>query len=119
MAKVTKSKDIPSISPSSAGTKVTGFPCVCKHCGACRVVKPSGEWQYDCECYDYTKRPKQEPNSNAMIIEQVDGAIKVALDLLAQMHTETAQEEIDVNGLIWTLEGWYKYNLGHLRKAFK
>lgn len=31
----------------------------CTYCGAARVVRPSGEWQFDCECYDEDKRPKK------------------------------------------------------------
>jgi len=33
----------------------------CFYCGAGRVVRPTGEWQFYCECDDPEKRPKQQP----------------------------------------------------------
>jgi uncharacterized small protein (DUF1192 family) len=32
----------------------------CQYCGASRVVRPSGEWQFTCHCDDPEKRPKAE-----------------------------------------------------------
>ena len=32
----------------------------CRYCGACRVVRPTGEWQFNCKCDDPTKRPVQQ-----------------------------------------------------------
>lgn len=35
---------------------------VCRHCGACRMVKPTGEWQYACKCYkDDELYPPEQP----------------------------------------------------------
>lgn len=31
----------------------------CPYCGACRVVRPTGQWQYYCKCDDPAERPKQ------------------------------------------------------------
>jgi len=33
----------------------------CHYCGACRMVRPSGKWQYNCHCDDPDQRPKTEP----------------------------------------------------------
>jgi len=35
----------------------------CQYCGAGRVVRPSGEWQYYCNCDDPIKRPEQPINT--------------------------------------------------------
>lgn len=32
----------------------------CQYCGASRVVRPSGEWQFTCHCDEPEKRPKAE-----------------------------------------------------------
>ena len=36
-------------------------PDACQYCGACRMVRPSGKWQYNCLCDDPGQRPKPEP----------------------------------------------------------
>lgn len=33
----------------------------CRYCGACRVVRPTGEWQFNCHCDDPSKRPAKAP----------------------------------------------------------
>lgn len=91
---------------------------VCRYCGACRAVRPSGEWQYDCRCYEKIvppEQPTEQPNTNAMIFEQVTGSIKVALELLRQLRPMTD----DVDGCITTLKSWQDNNLKHLQKAFE
>lgn len=80
----------------------------------------------NCDCLE---RPKiytiecvskhEQPNKNLMIFEQVDGCIKTALELLEQIEVDTTDQRGDKQGCIWTLEGWYKHNLKHLRKAFE
>lgn len=40
-------------------TKPTEDYSKCRYCGAGTVVRPTGEWQYGCHCYDPTKRPQQ------------------------------------------------------------
>ncbi len=79
-----------------------------------------------CDC---PKRPKihtiecvskpEQPNTNAMIFEQVTGSIKVALELLEQLETKDTNEESQKHGCIWTLKGWWDNNLKHLQRAIK
>jgi len=64
----------------------------CQYCGAGRVVRPSGEWQYYCNCDDPIKRPEQPINtecavksSNLEIIKQIEGCMKVMMALLEQI----------------------------------
>lgn len=86
----------------------------CKTCGDTgNIVKPrTGTPSVDYEpCPDCT----EQPNSNTMIFEQVNGSIKVAQELLGQLMPKTSQ----VDGCITTLKSWQDNNLKHLQKAFE
>lgn len=80
----------------------------------------------DCDCLGTPKihtiecvaKPEQ-PNTNAMIFEQVNGSIKVAVELLEQLATSDTEEESQKHGCIWTLKGWWENNLKHLQRAIK
>lgn len=61
----------------------------------------------------------EEPNQNLMIFEQVEGSIKVALELLSKLETTNTMRKADKEACIWTLDGWRKHNLKHLRKVFE
>lgn len=61
----------------------------------------------------------EQPNTNSMIFEQVDGAIKVVLRLLEQLEVKNTYEKTQKYGCIWTLKGWQDNNLKHLQKAFE
>ena len=92
----------------------------CRHCGACRIVRPAGEWQFACKCNEDDKiYPPEQPNTNAMIFEQANGSIKVTLELLEQLETKNTNEETQKHGCIWTLKGWHDNNLKHLQKAIE
>lgn len=60
-----------------------------------------------------------EPNQNLMIIEQAEGATKVILELLGQITPYNTDQRGDVQGCIWTLDGWLENNLKHLKGAFE
>lgn len=60
-------------------------------------------------------KTKGEINKNLMIIQQVDGACKVALELLAQITPKTS----DAEDCIITLKAWQNNNLKHLKGAFE
>ena len=64
----------------------------------------------DCAC---TEKP------NLKIIEQAEGKTKEVLELLENIEAYNTDQRGDVQGCIWTLEGWLKNNLKHLRKAFE
>lgn len=61
----------------------------------------------------------EQPNNNAMIFEQVNGSIEVAMELLEQLETKNTWHESQKNGCIWTLKGWRNNNLKHLERAIK
>ena len=62
-------------------------------------------------------QPLEQPSQNSMIFEQVNGSVKVALELLDQLETKDTNEEEQKQGCIWTLKGWRDNNLEHLQKA--
>lgn len=68
-----------------------------------------------CECGNCP----EQPNQNIMILEQAEGATKVVLELLKQIEPYNTDQRGDVQGCIWTLEGWFNHNLKHLKKAFE
>ena len=42
----------------------------CRHCGACRVVRPAGEWQFACKCNEEDKiYPPAQPKDNQWELE--------------------------------------------------
>lgn len=59
----------------------------------------------------------EQPSQNSMIFEQVNGSVKVALELLGQLETRGTNEEEQKQGCIWTLKDWRDNNLEHLQKA--
>lgn len=61
----------------------------------------------------------EQPDQNLMIFEQVEGSIDIALKLLKELEVSNTMQETDKQGCIWTLDGWKKHNLKHLRKAFE
>lgn len=105
----------------------------CRYCGAGRVVRPSGEWQYNCHCDE--KIPIEQPvgcpdldamhlgipntpeqlNQNTMLLYQTDRVIGVAIGLLGQLKPKTNQ----VDGCITTLKSWQDNNFKHLKRAFE
>ena len=60
----------------------------------------------------------EQPNQNLMIFEQVEGSIEIALKLLKQLEVSNTMQETDKQGCIWTLDGWKKHNLKHLKEGF-
>lgn len=52
-------------------------PDTCQYCGACRMVRPSGKWQYNCHCYDPDRRPEKTVD---LEIENFDGWLGVKTD---------------------------------------
>lgn len=76
-------------------------------CNGANIEQPKNAHLYD-NCPD-------QPNSNAMIFEQVNGSIKVAFELLGQLKPKTDH----VDGCIITLKSWQNNNLKHLQKAFE
>lgn len=85
----------------------------CKQCNIPKVpcsVRPNQQ-----ECDNAMVEGFGQPNQNLMIMEQVEGAVKVALGLLEQLTPRTDE----VRDCIWTLNGWKEHNFKHLRKAFE
>jgi len=68
---------------------------------------------------EYFKTTEQPLTSNQIILEQVEGSTKVTLELLNQLEPNNTDQRGDVQGCIWTLEGWLKNNLKHLKKGFE
>lgn len=54
-----------------------------------------------------------------MIFEQVNGSIKIVVELLEQLESKNTYQEAQKHGCIWTLKGWWDNNLKHLQKAFE
>ena len=89
----------------------------CKHCGACRMVRPTGEWQFNCRCYEDDKLYPllEQPNQNLMIIEEIEGLLSQANDKMYELPIHPVRskaiEEIDLlNKVTVKIE---------LRKAFE
>lgn len=61
----------------------------------------------------------EPPNQNILIIEQAEGVTKVILELLGAIESYNTMQRGDVQGCIWTLEGWLNHNLKNLRKVFE
>lgn len=59
--------------------------------------------------------PPEQPNSNAMIFEQVNGSTEVSLELLRQLKPKTVHVDICMK----ILKSWQDNNLKHLQKAFE
>lgn len=57
----------------------------------------------------------EEPDSNAMILEQAEGATEVVLKLLEQLKPANSKQQDDKRGCIWTLKGWKDNNLKWLK----
>lgn len=47
-------------------------PDKCQYCGAGRVVRPSGEWQFYCDCDDPEKRPSKSDLSAVHVAEPME-----------------------------------------------
>lgn len=75
----------------------------------------------NCQCRAVLSKENnpEQPNTNAMIFEQVNGSIKVATELLEQLKTKDTNQETMKHGCIWTLKGWWENNLKHLQRAIK
>ena len=57
----------------------------------------------------------EQPNSNAMIFEQINGCQRMTIELLEQLKPNTE----NVKCCIITLKSWQDNNLKHLQKAFE
>jgi len=57
----------------------------------------------------------EQPNQNAMIFEQIDGACKVIIRLLNELRPKTN----DAEDCIITHKAWEDNNLKHLIKAYE
>lgn len=101
--------------PFSCGASITEQPNyeTCQYCGAGRVVRPTGEWQYACHCDE--KITTEQPNPNAMIFEQVNGCCKIIVELLNQLIPKTTH----VEDCIITHKAWQDNNFKHLKGAFE
>ena len=130
----------------SAEQALTNQNNVCRHCGACRIVRPTGEWQFTCRCYeddtlypplDNYKPPKcvlpdenggvlanpEQPNQNLMIIEEIEG-------LMSQVN-EKVENSLRIGGnnkkekivllsqAVEEIDLFQKTTLFELRKAFE
>jgi hypothetical protein len=59
--------------------------------------------------------PPEQPNSNAMIFERVNGSIEVVLERLGQLKPKTVHVDVCME----ILKSWQDNNLNHLQKAFE
>ena len=65
--------------------------------------------------YKPTSPTLEQPNENLMLIEQVRGCVKVAVELLEQLKPKTNS----VDGCIYKLKEWEGDYLRILQKAFE
>ncbi len=97
---------------------------VCRHCGACRIVRPSGEWQFNCRCYEDDKLYlTEQPNQNLMIIEEIEGLISQANEKLDILNRNTymlpCQQPILISTALEEIDLFQKTTLFELRRAFE
>ena len=87
----------------------------CRHCGACRVVRPAGEWQFACKCNEDDKiYPPEQPNQQIMLIKTIQGLTTAILNDISKLPESVLKDQAydDMNifetGILFRLQKEYE-----------
>lgn len=110
----------------------------CRYCGAGRIVRPSGEWQFYCHCDEPDKRPNnkseqpiktgcaipaEQPNQDLMIITEIEGLMSQVNEKIISLPAGNFAKDFNkyatIGKALEEIDLFQKTTLFDLRKAFE